>query len=290
MGSSTHSSSSAALTSAVSGAISGSLVSAVLQPLDVIRTRLQTDAMSGSKRPLAQTLRAITSEGGGSASSLWRGTTATVLRVGGGAGVHFYSLQLLRELRARHREGDGVPKKDLRGSMMDAAMGGGSRAMAVLVMCPITTVKTRMEASGPAAANFAYKSVPHALRTIARDEGVAALWRGVGPALASNVPFSALHYVCYVQLRAALERRVGEGTATTFISGGAAAVLATLATQPFDVLRTRAMLSMGGPIAPLGLLAGIGPRLAKRPLQTALLWTLYEELWGRMKPAHGLRK
>lgn len=35
--------------------------------------------------------------------------------------------------------------------------------------------------------------------------------------------------------------------------------------------------------ATTGMLAGIGPRLAKRSLQTALLWTLYEELWGRYK-------
>ena len=74
-------------------------------------------------------------------------------------------------------------------------------------MCPVTTVKTRMEASGAAAAAYAYRSVPQALSLIVRTEGPLALWRGLAPALLSNVPFSALHYAAYSYLREELGRR-----------------------------------------------------------------------------------
>ena len=64
------------------------------------------------------------------------------------------------------------------------------------------------------------------------------------------------------------------------------ALIATLATHPFDVLRTRAMLYgfSGAALPPARDLvsAGVLPRLLKRPLQTALLWTLYEELKPRL--------
>ena len=54
-----------------------------------------------------------------------------------------------------------------------------------------------MEASGAAAAAYAYRSVPQALSSIVRTEGPLALWRGLAPALLSNVPFSALHYAAH---------------------------------------------------------------------------------------------
>jgi hypothetical protein len=60
------------------------------------------------------------------------------------------------------------------------------------------------------------------------------------------------------------------------------------------VTRTRAMLELGlrrahGPTRPqlaalaAGLMAGVGPRLAKRTLQTAAIWTIYEELAPRAR-------
>ena len=55
--------------------------------------------------------------------------------------------------------------------------------------------------------------------------------------------------------------------------------------------RRRAMLDLpGGGAGRQGmqlraLLAGIGPRLVKRSLQTALLWTMYEEVYRRWRRA-----
>ena len=55
--------------------------------------------------------------------------------------------------------------------------------------------------------------------------------------------------------------------------------------------RRRAMLDLpGGGAGTQGmqlraLLAGIGPRLVKRSLQTALLWTMYEEVYRRWRGA-----
>ena len=277
------------LASAASGAISGVVISASLQPLDVLRTRLQADATTGKPQSLAGTMRSIfAGDGSGPAlQNLWRGTSATMMRVGGGAAVHFYILQYLRSL-----DDESVPVRNKQ--LKNALFGAISRAAAVISLCPITTVKTRMEVSGAAAAAYAYRNVPHALATVCRTEGVLALWRGVGPALASNVPFSAIHYSLYSTLQQELGQRFRvdqqggvSRTSVNFASGAIASVLATCLTQPFDVWRTRAMLQLAAGSKPAfaagtSLLAGVGPRLAKRTLQTAVLWTCYEELAPRI--------
>eukprot|EP00966_Prymnesium_polylepis_P093663 2167529-Prymnesium_polylepis.1 len=206
----------------------------------------------------------------------------------------------MRDIRARRKK-HGESTQPWRDVLANAVMGGTSRACAVTLLCPITLVKTRMEASGAAAARFAYQSVPDALSSIVRTEGARALWQGLAPGLLSTVPFSTLHYVIYRQMQAStLDRvsptpspsptdprdrhrqasfldRFGEGTALNFGCGAAASVLATLITQPFDVMRTRAMLNLPV-LTTAGLFAGVGPRLAKRSLQTAVLWTMYEEV------------
>ena len=276
----------APLASAASGACSGALVSACLQPLDVLRTRMQVDSVGHESRANAGALgsfRNILREGG--ARSLWHGTPATVIRVGAGAAVHFYSLQLLRGARDARATAHGA-RAD--GAVLgDALIGGLSRAIAVTCMCPITTVKTRMETTGPASAAYAYRSVPHALATIARADGVGALWRGLLPAILANAPFSAAHYAIYRRLQTELGARVGpdKDIIVNFGSGAAASLTAAALTQPLDVFRTRAMLGVaaGSRASALreafGLMAGFGPRVAKRTLQTSAFWTLYEEIF-----------
>jgi solute carrier family 25 protein 38 len=180
--------------------------------------------------------------------------------------------------------------------------------MSAAVMSPITLVKTRMEYGGPHAA--AYRSTAHAFACIVATDGVRGLWRGLLPTVLTNAPFSALYYMFFTRLRAALHSRPESwplvelpGAATTFVSGVIAATAATLLTQPTDVVRTRLQLSLPGATrrgawdtlkhalsssGPRALLAGAGPRIAKRTLQTALVWTLYEELLPQMSALHAL--
>jgi solute carrier family 25, member 38 len=68
----------------------------VLQPFDVIRTRMQADAIQGKFTSTIATLRTVVAESG--VRGLWRGTPATVVRLSLGAGTHFFLLDLLKPL------------------------------------------------------------------------------------------------------------------------------------------------------------------------------------------------
>ena len=226
-------------------------------------------------------------------------------------------------------------------------VGGGARALSTALTSPLTLVKTRMEfcgsvvgASTSAAAAAASSSsvslrgmsTVSALAAIARAEGARGLFRGLGPTVAANAPFSALYYSFYSRLRVRFADAGAPAAASNFGAGLLAAAAATVLTQPADMVRTHMQLGLGGGGAgaaaagaaagvgaaatgstaaaaasaaaassslgpwqtlssvvrtrgPGALLAGTAPRILKRTLQTALVWTLYEELQPRIATA-----
>ncbi|PNG99010.1 Solute carrier family 25 member 38, partial [Tetrabaena socialis] len=75
-----------------------------------------------------------------------------------------------------------------------------------------------------------------------RTEGVRGLFRGLGPTVLINAPYSGLYYMFYTRLKEALAEEGRPQAAINFASGVVAAVAATLLTQPADVVRTRMQL------------------------------------------------
>lgn len=279
------------LASVVSGALSGAVVSSCVQPLDVIRTKMQADSARGIARSTAQTISLISREGGG-ILAFWRGTQPTVVRLAIGAALHFSLLESIKPM-FETRQADGTMRMTAWGA---AITGGLSRGLAAMVSSPITLVKTRMEyVPSPGSTMPQYRNTVHALVTIGRSEGIRGLYRGLGPTVLANAPFSALYYTFYTRLQDRLrDQGTLPSTAVNFASGAVAAIAATLITQPADVVRTRVQLGFAQQatgsrsiVSVLqhvmasqgfkGLLVGAGPRIVKRTLQTALVWTLYEE-------------
>lgn len=283
--------------SALSGSVSGALVSACVQPLDVIRTRMQADSAQGLLHVTTpRTIRRIV--GGNGIRALWQGTQPTVVRLGVGAGLHFFFLESLKPYFEKKNR-DGETSLGPWGAILT---GGLSRAMAAVVSCPITVVKTRMEyAHIPGRGSLPvpkYKNTFHALATIFKTEGIKGLYRGLTPTILSNAPFSAFYYLFYTRLQARLQEYDLSPMIANFSSSTVAAIGATLLTQPADVVRTRMQLNlvssqtmatslqvMRGIVNTQGmhgLLVGAAPRMLKRTLQTALVWTLYEEISPRI--------
>ncbi|KAL4853316.1 Mitochondrial glycine transporter [Chlorella vulgaris] len=294
--------------SAISGSVSGALVSACVQPLDVIRTRIQADMTHGVVRGTMQTMHVILAEGG--IRTLWKGTQPTVIRLGLGAGLHFFFLETIKPMFEK-RQPDGSMGMSAVGAMVT---GGLSRTLAAVAACPFTIIKTRMEYSG--AGGHAYTGTLQALSSIWRTEGVRGMYAGLAPTALSQAPFSALYYLFYTRLQDKLKVTELPNVGVNFVSGAVAAVAATVLTQPADVIRTRMQLNLapaaaGAPAAAAallpsttlgifrhiiaqhgmrGLLSGAAPRIVKRTLQTALLWTLYEELYPALTTAGEMMK
>ena len=293
------------LASSLAGSLSGAMVSAVLQPLDVVRTRMQADSaqVAVAVTSTSKTINKIIHEKG--VRALWQGTQPTVLRLGVGAGLHFFFLETLKPMfETRSSSDPEIATMSPLGAIMT---GGLSRALSAIVSCPITVVKTRMEYTtsstvgnlGSGGGVPMYKNTFDALHTIARLEGLRGLYRGIVPTILSNTPFSAFYYLFYTRLQTRLQQTDMPTVLVNFSSSTVAAIGATLITQPADVVRTRMQLNLVSSSLSTntfqimrnivisqgmnGLFVGAAPRMIKRTLQTALVWTLYEEIAPRLQ-------
>jgi solute carrier family 25 protein 39/40 len=82
--------------------------------------------------------------------------------------------------------------------------GGASRAIAGAVVAPLELVRTQMQAS----ARIARHGMMAKLRANVTDNGFLSLWRGLGPTLWRDVPFSIVYWYGYEFLRSGLSERL----------------------------------------------------------------------------------
>lgn len=92
-------------------------------------------------------------------------------------------------------------------------------------------------------------SVLSTLAAIFRNEGYAGLYAGLRPTLVTSVPNTVLYFTAYDEISARLRRRdqdttnanniMGGGAAAELLAGSSARLLASLATAPLELIRTR---------------------------------------------------
>ena len=265
------------------GLVAGLLSALLLQPLEVVKSRLQVRKPSepkGSVPMLAHVLR----EGG--AAALWAGVTPSIVRLAGGIALYFF---FLGETEVAMRSAFGA----LTGgwaALANFALGASSRAMAMVVFCPITVLKTRAEVRGSSQGGLFRE-----LADLARTEGSAGLFAGLGAALLRDVPYSGFNLLLLRSIRGSPFVVALPSAIQSAAAGAAAASCSTLLTQPADVIRTQQVLStqkdkrlssltvlaqIYRTSGPLALYAGVTARVAMRAVQQALTWGVFEALVG----------
>jgi len=262
----------------LAGSMSGTCSTLLFQPLDVLKTRLQSSAIRSSMRCEANAV--MTADG---LQGLWRGVLPSLYRTVPGVGLYFSSMHWMR-----YNVFNGKPNAG-----QSLLIGAAARTFAGSVMIPFTVVKTRMESGA-----FQYRSVFTALSSILCAEGLRGLTRGLGPTLARDVPFSSL-YLAFYDL---LKKEVTSNTRLASISpevahmaaGLGAGLLASLVTQPADVVKTQMQLGKERKISSAlvsiyreggvgGFAVGLAPRMLRRSVMAALAWTVYEKITTSLK-------
>ncbi|KAI0030660.1 mitochondrial carrier [Vararia minispora EC-137] len=115
-----------------------------------------------------------------------------------------------------------------------------ARSVISSVMSPLELVRTNLQ-STPISAN-----TPHTLRSVLASirgtvgaHGPSYLWRGLGPTLLRDVPFSGIYWAGYEYLKHRFEERGQRGVGVAFVSGALSGMLAATLTAPVDVIKTR---------------------------------------------------
>lgn len=172
----------------------------------------------------------------------------------------------------------------------------------------MTVIKVRYESN-----LYAYKSIAGASKDILKTEGFRGFFSGFGATAIRDAPYAGLYVLFYEQLKkrlSVISQKVpipgeiqasmkGSTSATiNFGSGILAAGLATAFTNPFDAIKTRIQLQpkkyhnifhaaklMVRNDGFKSLFDGLGIRMGRKAVSSALAWTVYEELIRRAESA-----
>ncbi|GKV05960.1 hypothetical protein SLEP1_g17906 [Rubroshorea leprosula] len=118
-------------------------------------------------------------------------------------------------------------------------------ALAITVANPTDLVKVRLQAEGklPAGVPRRYSGALNAYSTIMRQEGIAALWTGLGPNIARNAIINAAELASYDQVKQTILKIPGftDNVLTHLLAGLGAGFFAVCIGSPVDVVKSRMM-------------------------------------------------
>ncbi|XP_050235545.1 uncharacterized protein LOC126685672 isoform X2 [Mercurialis annua] len=216
---------------ATSGA-SVAVATGFTHPLDVLKVRLQMQLV-GQRGPLIGMgglfVQVLKNEG---PKALYSGLTPSLIRslIYGGLRLGLYE-------PSKYACDLAFGSTNL---LVKIASGAISGAFATAVTNPVEVLKVRLQM------NINRKQVgPVAeLRKIISEEGVWALWKGVGPATVRAAALTASQLATYDETKRVLIRwtPMEEGFYLHLVSSTIAGTVSTLITAPVDMIKTRLML------------------------------------------------
>ncbi|XP_003745435.1 mitochondrial 2-oxoglutarate/malate carrier protein [Galendromus occidentalis] len=219
----------------VFGGVAGMGATLFVQPMDLIKNRMQLSGEGGKARQYTSTAAAAKSifkqEG---FSGLYKGLSAGLLRQASYTTVRMGVYTSLFE----YVSGNSKPN-----FLTKAAMAMFAGAVGAFVGTPAEVALVRMTTDGrlPPAERRGYRNVFDAIIRISREEGVLTLWRGCGPTMGRAVIVNGAQLASYSQAKEFLLSReivadnIGCHTAAAMISG----LVTTAVSMPVDIAKTR---------------------------------------------------
>ncbi|XP_014507691.1 folate transporter 1, chloroplastic isoform X2 [Vigna radiata var. radiata] len=294
---------------ATAGAAAGFATVAVMYPLDVVRTRFQVNDGRVSHLPsYKNTAHAVftiaRSEG---LRGLYAGFLPGTLGSTISWGLYFFFYDKAKQRYARNGEGKLSPGLHL----ASAAEAGG---LVCLCTNPVWLVKTRLQLQSPLHQTRPYSGLYDAFRTITREEGFSALYRGIVPGL-FLVSHGAIQFTAYEELRKVIIDF--KSKRSTFhndnpdkllnsldyaVLGATSKLAAILLTYPFQVMRSRLQQRPSGDGVPRymdtwhvvketarfegirGFYKGITANLLKNAPASSITFIVYENVLKLLKP------
>nr|XP_055067040.1 probable mitochondrial glutathione transporter SLC25A40 isoform X2 [Misgurnus anguillicaudatus] len=220
--------------------------------------------------------------------SLWSGLPPTLIMAVPATVIYFTCYdQLFAAFKVRM--GD-------KADMAPLLAGAIARVGSVTVISPLELIRTKLQSE-----KLSYRQLSDVIRSAVHSEGWRSLWRGWGPMLLRDVPFSAMYWYNYEKGKSWLCAYYSSNPtfAITFTAGAVSGSIAAIITLPFDVVKTRRQVELGEMEAMKlstqvssstynvmkrivaengisGLFAGFMPRLIKVAPACAIMISTYE--------------
>ncbi|KAL1915587.1 uncharacterized protein VTP21DRAFT_6711 [Calcarisporiella thermophila] len=215
-------------------------------------------------------------------SSLWRGLSPTLVMSVPSTVIYFIGYDYLRDNVRLHTTSPVLHE------YAPLLSGATARAASAIIISPLELFRTRLQS--PQGHHFGFRGVLGGVVAMVQGEGVLSLWRGVAATLWRDVPFSALYWYGYEKTKYLLEqrwRREGETRMfeIAFLSGAISGSVAATLTTPFDVVKTLRQVEQNGQLDLVGT-----PQRVRTPRRTfkMMQWVVRERgirgLWAGLVP------
>ncbi|KAL4229466.1 hypothetical protein ACF0H5_012504 [Mactra antiquata] len=191
-------------------------------------------------------------------SSLWSGLPPTLVMAVPATVVYFTCYEQIKAAIS-HWYGDTTAW------WIPATSGSTARIFAATVISPLEMIRTKMQSE-----QLTYSQIRQALSSTIQNGGFLSLYRGLGPTLLRDVPFSALYWTNYELLKKKLlstQQKTQLSFTESFICGATAGSIAGIITLPFDVIKTHRQIALGEVV------------FSKEKKEVTSTWKLIENLY-----------
>ncbi|KAL3116766.1 hypothetical protein niasHT_004267 [Heterodera trifolii] len=234
----------------VFGGIAGMGATLFVQPLDLVKNRMQLSGMQGTREFSSSfhALRTIVAREGplalynGLSAGLARQATYTTTRLG----IYTWLLEQFSNNSSTtitvvtgQQTAPAAPPSFALKALLGMSAGG----IASVVGNPMDLALVRMTADGrlPPAQRRNYSSVLNALVRVTREEGVLTLWRGCTPTVIRAMVVNAAQLATYSQAKQQLlaSGHFRDGIPLHFCASMISGLATTIASMPVDIVKTR---------------------------------------------------
>ncbi|CAO3640065.1 unnamed protein product [Cunninghamella echinulata] len=269
----------------ISACVGATTTMLFVNPFDLVKTRLQRIKMPKAEGKYLGTMdglaKIVRNEG---TLALWKGLSPGLIMAIPSTSIYYVGYDYIRD----------HTKSRFKGTAMDTYaplwIGGLARTITAAVISPMELFRTRLQsAEGAGGFNDAWASV----KSMVHREGLISLWRGLIPTMLRDVPFSAIYWMMYEELK---HKYVNEGKQSrfeqfqfSFFAGATSGTVAAVVTTPFDVVKTRRQVSSNKEPHILrlmnnimvnegfsGFFKGVVPRVVKVSVASGIMISSYE--------------
>jgi solute carrier family 25 (mitochondrial folate transporter), member 32 len=187
----------------VAGLVGGAVSTILLYPLDLIKVRLQVNETSGCRLSSFTVMNTILKHEG--ILGLYQGLSPAIVGSAVSWGGYLFFYEGIKKWYRHQKDPNNASNKVYLSATENFVSACSSGAILVGLTNPIWLIKTRMQlqltqASIATGAKKPYISMFDAFRTIVREEGVVALYKGAIPALVLT-SHGGVQFVVYEYLK-----------------------------------------------------------------------------------------
>ncbi|XP_061458154.1 mitochondrial coenzyme A transporter SLC25A42 isoform X2 [Rhineura floridana] len=220
------------LNSLISGALAGAVAKTAVAPLDRTKIIFQVSSNRFSAKEAYRLIyRTYLNDG---FFSLWRGNSATMVRVIPYAAIQFCAHEEYKKILGSYYgfQGKALPPLP---RFIAGSLAGTTAAM---LTYPLDLVRARMAVTP----KEMYSNIVHVFIRISREEGLKTLYQGFTPTILGVIPYAGLSFFTYETLKKLHADHSGRSQpypVERLFFGACAGLIGQSASYPLDVVRRR---------------------------------------------------